>query len=60
MCLNTVDRYKYLGLIFDEYLTFDFGVNDVCLKGGRALAACISRFKNKMNQALGQHCAHIG
>ena len=45
MCLNTVDRYKYLGLIFDEYLTFDLGVYDLCLKGGRALAACISRFK---------------
>ena len=25
MCLNTVDRYKYIGLIFDEYITFDFG-----------------------------------
>ena len=45
VCLGTVDRYKYLGLIFDEYLTFDLGVNDLCLKGGRALAACISRFK---------------
>ena len=46
MCLNTVERYKYLGLIFDEYLTFDLEVNDLCLKGGRALAACISRFKD--------------
>ena len=45
MCLNTVDRYKYLGLIFDEYPTFDLGVNDLCLKGGRALGSCISRFK---------------
>ena len=45
MWLNTVDRYKYLGLIFDEYLTFDLGVNDLCLKGVRALSACISRFK---------------
>ena len=23
VCLNTVDRYKYLGLIFDEYLNFE-------------------------------------
>ena len=45
VCLTTVDRYKYHGLIFNEYLTFDLGVNDLCLKGGRALAACISRFK---------------
>ena len=29
VCLNTVDRYDYLGLIFDEYLTFDLGVNDL-------------------------------
>ena len=45
MCLNIVDRYKYLGLIFDEYLTFDLGVNDLCLKGGRTLAAFISKCK---------------
>ena len=49
VCLNTVDRYQYLGLIFYEYLTFDFGVNDLCLKDGRALCACISRFKALKN-----------
>ena len=45
VCLNTVDRYKYLGLFFDEYLTFYSGEKDLCLKDGRAFGACISRFK---------------
>ena len=45
-CLNTVDIYKYFGPNFYEYLTFDLGVtNNICLKGGRPLGACLSRFK---------------
>ena len=45
---NTVDivqKYKYLGLISEEHLYFKASINELCSKGGRALGACISKFK---------------
>ena len=41
----TVQKYKYLGLILEEHLDFKASINELCSKGGRALGACISKFK---------------
>ena len=43
--VDIVQKYKYLGLILEEHLDFKASINEPCSKGGRALGACISKFK---------------
>ena len=43
--VDIVQKYKYLGLILEEHLDFKASINELCSKGGRALGACISKFK---------------
>ena len=43
--VDIVQKYKYLGLILGEHLDFKASINELCSKGGRALGACISKFK---------------
>ena len=38
-------KYKYLGLNLEEHLEFKASINELCCKGGRALGACIAKFK---------------
>ena len=47
--LRTVSKYKYLGIIFDEYLKFDECVKTISISGGRALGGIISKFKSFKN-----------
>ena len=43
---KTVDIVqKYLGLISGDHLDFKASINEICSQGGRALGACISKFK---------------
>ena len=41
--IEVVKSYKYLGLVMDEFLTFDEGVNTLNEAVGRALGAMISK-----------------
>ena len=43
--IEIVHTYKYLGLVFDDHLNFQAGINELCSKAGRALGACISKFR---------------
>lgn len=43
--IETVSTYKYLGIIFDEYLSFDQCAEVLSESGGRALGSVISKFK---------------
>ena len=43
--MKITETYKYLGLIFDEYVDFKTGIGTLADAGGRALGAVISKFK---------------
>ena len=51
--VEIVDKYKYLGLLFDEHLKYQDASNALSVAGGRALGSLISKFKNLGN--LGFH-----
>ena len=42
-------NYRYLGVIFDEYLTFELCARTLAESGGRALSSIISKFKQFKN-----------
>jgi hypothetical protein len=42
-------NFKLLGVVFDEYLTFDDHIDGLCTKIGKSLF-CINRIKNLVNQ----------
>ena len=43
--IEIVSKYKYLGIIFDEHLTFNNCIETLSEAGGRALGSIISKFK---------------
>ena len=43
--LKTVSKYKYLGVILDEFLNFELCTKALATAGGRALGGIISKFK---------------
>ena len=51
--INIADSYRYLGVIFDEYLTFELCARTLAESGGRALSSIISKFKQFKN--VGYH-----
>ena len=44
--LETVSEYKYLGLFFDEFLTFNYAVSILSKSAHRALSGVISKIQN--------------
>ncbi len=44
--LTFTDRYKYLGLMLDEHMTFKDGVNVIAQSAGRALGSLLNRVKS--------------
>ena len=51
--LEIVDSYRYLGVIFDEYLNFDKCAKTLSEAAGRALGSIITKFKQYKN--IGYH-----
>ena len=51
--INLTGNYRYLGVIFDEYLTFELCARTLAESGGRALSSIISEFKQFKN--IGYH-----
>ena len=49
--IKMVDRYKYLGMVFNEFLDYKITSNVLADSGGRALGALYSKFK--YNNGLG-------
>ena len=49
MPLDVVDKYKYLGIYFDEHLNFGDSADILAESSGRALGGIISKFKNMKN-----------
>ena len=49
--LDKVDKYKYLGIVMDEFLDFSTTASILAESGGRALGAIYSKFK--YNKGLG-------
>ena len=47
--INLTGNYRYLGVIFDEYLTFELCARTLAESGGRALNSIISKFKQFKN-----------
>ena len=43
--MEVVGRYKYLGLVLDEFLNYDTTATVLAESGGRALGAVYSKFK---------------
>ncbi len=46
---QVVDKYKYLGIYFDEFLDFKCTASMFAREGGRALGSIISKFKSLKN-----------
>ena len=44
--LNTVDKYKYLGILIDEHLTYEHCAKVLSDSAGRALGGIINKFKS--------------
>ena len=44
--IETVKKYKYLGIILDEHLDFKECAKTLCEAGGRALSKIIGKFRN--------------
>ena len=44
--IRCVSQYKYLGVVFDEHLTFEVAVNALAVAAGRALGALCTKFKS--------------
>ena len=44
--LEIIDRYKYLGIIIDEYLNYDVTAQMLSESAGRALGGIINKFKS--------------
>ena len=47
--INLIGNYRYLGVIFDEYLTFKLFARTLAESGGRGLTSIISKFKQFKN-----------
>lgn len=47
--LETVSKYKYLGVILDEYLKYDYCIKALADSSGRALGGIISKFQSLKN-----------
>ena len=47
--LEYVEKYKYLGVIFDEFLTFEQHTQAMAESGGWALGAIIAKYKKLEN-----------
>ncbi len=47
--LKVVDRYRYLGIVFNEYLDFNVCVDVLLDAGGRALGAIIGKTRHLKN-----------
>ena len=47
--VDLVAKYKYLGVIFDEYLEYKENADVLASSGGRALGAVINKFKTVKN-----------
>lgn len=47
--LETVRQYKYLGVVLDEYMTFDKCANVLGSSAGRALGGVIAKFREMKN-----------
>jgi hypothetical protein len=50
--LEIVQSYKYLGVLLDEYLTFENTMESLGTGGGRALGAIIAKFKALKNMGF--------
>ena len=50
--LETVDSYKYLGVVIDEFLDFSKTVDSLAVGGGRALGAINAKFKSLKNMGI--------
>jgi hypothetical protein len=53
--LKFVDNYKYLGVTFDEHLTFSTNANILAGAAGRALGALIAKYKTNVNMGYGTY-----
>ena len=51
--IELTNNYRYLGIIFDEHLTFELCARTLAESGGRALSSIISKFKQFKN--IGYH-----
>ena len=50
--LEIIDRYTYLGVILDEYLTFSYCIKTHSLAGSRALSSLINKHRVYNNSTL--------
>ena len=50
--IEYVDKYKYLGVFFDEFLLFDTHSEVMTKSGGRALGAVIAKYKKLENMGF--------
>ena len=50
--LLVVERYEYLGLVLNEFLSFQKSVDMLTESAGRAFGAIIGKFKNYMTYGL--------
>jgi hypothetical protein len=53
--LQIVQRYKYLGLVFDEYLNYKVSAEVLADSGGRALGAIINKYKTINDKVILYH-----
>ncbi len=45
-----MQEYKYLGLLFDKYVTFNDSIKMLVESAGRALGAIAAKFKHTKNK----------
>jgi exonuclease III len=50
--MHVVERYKYLGVVLDEFLDFSEVVNSLAVGGGRALGSLNTKFKSVKNMGV--------
>ena len=53
--IDIVDHYKYLGVIFDQYLNFNYNVDTLANSAGRALGSLISKYKLNKDMGIGTY-----
>ena len=51
-CLAIVEKYKYLGIVLDEFIDFNVSTSCLAAAGGRALGAINSKFKCIKNMGV--------
>ena len=58
--LHYVDKYKYLGVIIDEFLTFDEHIQVMANSGKRALGGIIAKYKKLENMGYDTYTKCFG